>query len=199
MRGASRRTIKYGIFRCDDPLQVPACLEALFTLHQKRWVEIGEPGAFAEPRRREFYAQLSERLLCRGWLDFWLLEMDGAIVAAQFCFHYGDTVSLLQEGFEPKFAAEKVGYALRAKMFQSIIEAGFKKYDFLGGDDPHKAKFGAAATSYLHLSFAKPRSWGHSYVKYQQEVTGLKGWIKEHVSPAALALIKRARRLHGSA
>ena len=54
--------------------------------------------------------------LQRGWLEFWRLELNGETVGAQFCFRYNDTVSLLQEGFHPKYAGEKIGYALKAHL-----------------------------------------------------------------------------------
>ena len=77
---------------------------------------------------------------------------------AQFCFRYRDTVSLLQEGFHPKYTAEKVGYALRAHALQEMISTGARRYDFLGGADAYKARFGSTQGKYLNLYFAGP-SW----------------------------------------
>ncbi len=181
------------ILRCEDKREVQPCLEQLFALHQKRWEKVDKPGAFSDPRRRAFYAQLSSELLRRGWLDFWLLETDGAIVAAQFCFHYRDSVSLLQEGFDPEYAAEKVGYALRAAMLQALIRAGYRKYDFLGGDDPHKRRFAALPTSYINLNFARPRSWGQCYIKYQQMLNSTRKRLKENLPPGVVTWIRTVR------
>ena len=40
-----------------------------------------------------------------------------------------------------------------------MIRSGAKRYDFLGGDDPYKAKFGAQQKNYLNLTFAVHPGW----------------------------------------
>jgi CelD/BcsL family acetyltransferase involved in cellulose biosynthesis len=142
------------IARCEQESDLASGLDALFALHQMRWTGRGEPGAFSSAERRDFYLRMAHAFHARGWLEFWLLKLDGQIAAAQFCFRYRDTVYLLQEGFDPKYAAEKVGYALRAHVLQQLIQSGAKRYDFLGGADTYKAKFGARCGTYITLRLA---------------------------------------------
>lgn len=166
-------------------------LEILFRLHQMRWTGRGEPGAFASTDRRDFYVSMAAAFLQRGWLEFWLLELDGEIVGAQFCFRYNHTVSLLQEGFHPKYAGEKIGYALRAHVLEEMIRSGAKRYDFLGGDDPYKAKFGAHQENYLNLFFAGPSRLGRSYVAVQKRKRQIKTWLKGKLPAGVLARLRR--------
>ena len=139
------------ITRCEREGDLVSNLEALFTLHQMRWTGRGETGAFSSAERRDFYLRMAHAFQGRGWLEFWLLKLDNQIVAAQFCFRYRDTVYLLQEGFHPKYAVEKIGYALRAHVLQEMIRTGAIRYDFLGGTDAYKLKFGARCGSYLTM------------------------------------------------
>jgi CelD/BcsL family acetyltransferase involved in cellulose biosynthesis len=171
-------------------------LDILFQLHQMRWTGRGEPGAFASTNRRDFYVSMAAAFLRRGWLEFWLLELDGEIVGAQFCFRYNDTVSLLQEGFHPKYAAEKIGYALRAHVVQEMIRGGAKRYDFLGGDDPYKAKFGAHQKNYLNLSFAGPSRMGRAYLAVQKRRRHIKTWLKSKLPNGVLARLRRDSTAH---
>jgi CelD/BcsL family acetyltransferase involved in cellulose biosynthesis len=175
------------ISRHEDLARLNAALETLFELHQMRWTGRGEAGAFASSERRAFYSHMAEAFLRRGWLEFWRLELDGHTVAAQFCFRYRDTVYLLQEGFDPKYSADKVGYALRARVLETIIQSGAKRYDFLGGSDSYKAKFGARAGSYLNLHFAGPSRLGRAYLAHRRQSLQAKGWLKNHMPVRWLA------------
>ena len=166
-------------------------LQTLFSLHQMRWTGRGEPGAFASADRRKFYFQIAEAFLHRGWLEFWLLSLDGETVGAQFCFRYNNTVSLLQEGFHPKYTAEKIGYALRAHVLEETIRTGAQRYDFLGGADTYKAKFGSRQANYLNLSFAGPSISGRTYLVLQKRKRQFKSWLKSKLPAKMLAALRQ--------
>jgi CelD/BcsL family acetyltransferase involved in cellulose biosynthesis len=184
------------ISRTESADDLKGHLDILFHLHQMRWIGRGEPGAFASTGRRDFYLSMAAAFLRRGWLEFWLLELDEEIVGAQFCFRYKDTVSLLQEGFHPKYKAEKIGYALRAHVLEEMIRSGAKRYDFLGGDDPYKAKFGAHQENYFNLSFAGPSRMGRTYLAMQRRKRQIKKWLKNTLPAGVLARLRRSSTAH---
>jgi len=180
---------KVRIRRCEKPDDLPGGLEILFSLHKKRWNEANQPGSFDSQERREFYLQMAESFLQKGWLELWFLELNGAAAAAQFCFRFGDTVHILQEGFDPRFAADKVGYALRAAMLQHFIEEGIKRYDFLGGLAAHKQKWGAKAGAYVNLRFARPGSPGSCYLSCATVAGQTKEWLRNNLPPSAWKML----------
>lgn len=187
----SRFTVKFS--RCENTDDLKAQLQALFDLHQMRWTGRGETGAFAGNERRDFYHQMATSFLQRGWLEFWRLELNGETVGAQFCFRYNDTVSLLQEGFHPKYASEKIGYALKAHLLEEIIRTGAKRYDFLGGADPYKSKFGAHQENYLNVFISGPSKLGRLYLQVQNKKRGLKAWLKRKLPAAVVAALSGAK------
>ena len=166
------------IHRCDNPDVLSKRLEILFSLHEKRWNLVNQPGSFGSRERREFYRSMGESFLRKGWLEFWLMELSGAPAATQYCFRYRDTVYILQEGFDPRFAADKAGYALRGNMLKHFIETGVERYDFLGGFAPHKQNWGAKPGVYLNLSFARPGSGGSLYLSCANSLARSKGWLR---------------------
>jgi CelD/BcsL family acetyltransferase involved in cellulose biosynthesis len=184
----SRFSVRH--LRCEHAEDLKNHLQTLFDLHQMRWTGRGETGAFASNERRNFYEQMSSAFLKRGWLEFWLLELDGETVGAQFCFRYNDTVSLLQEGFHPKYAAEKIGYALKAHLLEEIIGSGARRYDFLGGNDCYKAKFGARQASYLNIFIAGPSRLGRLYLAVQKQKRSAKAWLKDNFPPQLVAAMR---------
>jgi len=184
----SRFTVKFS--RCENVDDLKAQLQTLFDLHQMRWTGRGEIGAFADNERRDFYCRMAAAFLQRGWLEFWQLELNGETVGAQFCFRYNDTVSLLQEGFHPRYAAEKIGYALKAHLLEEMIRTGVKRYDFLGGEDPYKAKFGAHQENYLNLFIAGPSMLARLYLQVQKQKRGIKAWLKRMIPAGVVAAFR---------
>jgi len=148
------------IYRCLSLDQLPVCMDALMRLHQQRWRSKGTPGTFSSPERRDFYDRLSRRLLSRGWLELWVLELDGEIAAVQFAFRYGQRVFQLQEGYDHKRSSDRPGFVLRAAALQQLIQEKVRTYDFLGGADPYKSRWGACSGHYINVHFARPRSYG---------------------------------------
>ncbi|MGC2697714.1 MAG: GNAT family N-acetyltransferase [Candidatus Angelobacter sp.] len=176
---------------CERPEDLDANLQTLFALHQMRWTGRGEPGAFATAERCDFYFRMANAFLQRGWLEFWLLQLDDETVAAQFCFRYGGTVYLLQEGFNPKYAAEKIGYALRAHVLQEMIRTGATRYDFMGGTDPYKLKFAAQKSSYISLRFAGPSLRGRAHLALRGQRQRIKLWLKRRLPEQMLAELRQ--------
>jgi hypothetical protein len=169
------------IRRCEEPTQVRSGLELLFALHQKHWNSVDQPGSFSSATRRNFYVQMAAAFLDRGWLELWLLELNSTPVAAQFCFRYQDVAYVLQEGFDPDFASDKVGYALRAAMIKYFIESGTKIYDFLEGFSAHKKHWGATPGRYFNLWFARPTQFGRNYITCNKLASGSKQWLRGHL------------------
>lgn len=167
------------IYRCSQESEIPRCLEALFHLHQSRWNRAGEPGSFSSAARRRFYDELSLSLLARRWLEFWVLELDGMVAAAQFAFRYRDTVYQLQEGYDPDRSTDRVGVILRAHVMKQLISEGVRVYDFLGGEPGYKARWGAEPRFYTDLKFARPFSWGAAYLSALHQGGKSKEWLRK--------------------
>jgi len=110
----------------------------LMMLHDRRWP--GE-GAFREPRLERMQRAFAGQLAAAGRLWLTTLELDGASAAAWYGFALGDTVYFYQSGRDPRFEGESVGLVLMARMIRRAIEGGYKRFDFLRGDDAYKAQW----------------------------------------------------------
>jgi len=167
------------IYRCSDPNQLPICLDALFRLHQGRWQSSGQPGSFGSAERREFYAGLSRCLLERGWLELWVLELEGGIEAVQFAFRYGERVFQLQEGYDHKRASDRLGFVLRGAVLKQLISEKVSTYDFLGGEDSYKLRWGAREGHYRQLHFARRFSLGGGWLQFVDNVGKCKDRLRQ--------------------
>jgi CelD/BcsL family acetyltransferase involved in cellulose biosynthesis len=181
------------LLRCESSADLQQYLPVLFNLHQRRRRQVGDEGAFASASRRRFYNIMGAEFLRRGWLEFWVLEVNGAAVAANFCFRYRRTVYLLQEGFDPDYAKDRVGYALRSKMLQSFIDQGIETYDFLGGSEPYKQDFASKQDAYVTVNFARPRTLGELSLRAHQCRNGIREWLRTNLPKAVVSRIQAAR------
>jgi CelD/BcsL family acetyltransferase involved in cellulose biosynthesis len=181
------------IYRCTEQDELPVCLEALFRLHQGRWQNAGEPGSFSPAQRREFYTRLSQCLLARGWLEFWALELDGEIAALQFALRYGEKVFQLQEGYDHKRKSDRLGYVLRGEVLKQLISEKVRTYDFLGGEDPYKARWGARQGHYRQIHFARRLGIGAAWLRFLDKAARSKDWLRRKLPSPAWRLLHNAR------
>jgi CelD/BcsL family acetyltransferase involved in cellulose biosynthesis len=112
------------IRKCQERAELDSALETLFELHGSHWQLRGLPGSFQVPERLRGYRELAPLLLSRQRLEFWLLELDEKIVAAQFALRHGETVYSLQEDFDPEYSSDSVGYVLRGYVLRNLIDRG---------------------------------------------------------------------------
>jgi CelD/BcsL family acetyltransferase involved in cellulose biosynthesis len=80
-----------------------------------------------------------------------------------------------------------------------MIHTGARKYDFLGGSDAYKAKFGARQANYLNLFFAGPSRLGRAYVVLQKQKRRLKSWLKSKLPASMIATLRRGAAVQGAA
>jgi CelD/BcsL family acetyltransferase involved in cellulose biosynthesis len=154
-----RRTCEVRFLRTSSEEELRPHLRALFRMHQEQWIARGYPGSFADQRMRWFYLEVSRRFLAAGRLWFWHLEVDGTIRASQFGFTFDGILHSLQEAFDSGFRLPGVGglgVVLRAQVIRHAIEEGLRGYDFLGGEEDFKQRWGTSTRYVRHVRAAAP-------------------------------------------
>jgi CelD/BcsL family acetyltransferase involved in cellulose biosynthesis len=182
------------IRRCEPGPSLTRDLFTFFGLHQGRWTAVGEPGTFAARQRREFYLELAQSLTSRGWLEFWLLEVNGQPAAAQFDFRYRNTVYRLQSGYDPAHAAERLGHLLLWCVLRRYIAAGVRHYDFLAGAELYKQELNGRLRYYYNIHFAPTRSIGRMYISLTAMMSTAKSFIRPHLPRWLLSAVHRFRQ-----
>lgn len=179
------------IRKCVEESELGSLLQTLYTLHGRHWGLRGLPGTLHSPARRQFYGELAPLLLRGNRLDLWVLEVNGTVVAAQFGLRHGTTVFSLQEGFDPDYSADSVGYVLRSQVLKQLIADGILRYDFLGGADESKLRWGAEPGKYLDLRFARPFSLGAAYLRAEQSAAKSKSWLRRNLPETAWQILHK--------
>jgi CelD/BcsL family acetyltransferase involved in cellulose biosynthesis len=112
-------------------------LDALFALHAARFPR-GTSGFGWDARLQAFHREFAQVALERGWLRLWLLERDGAPVAAHYGFCYGDSHYGYSGGWDPRQARLTPGKALLLHAMRQAFEEGAADFRFLRGGEAYK-------------------------------------------------------------
>ena len=162
--------VKATPIRCEDAAEVKKWLPILFDLHTRRWGTKNRTGVFGDPAKQGFYRDISQAALQQGWLAFHRLDWANRALAMQYGFLYNNRFFLLQEGYDPEFAALRPGLALRGQLIRHWIEAELAEYDFLAGTASYKVEWGGQVKQCIRLTLATSRrsawvSFGESRAK----------------------------------
>lgn len=136
---------------CQHDQEIPLYLDSLFDLHRKRWESVGQQGSFIRrPLMRDFYTGFAAKALEKGWLKIFALQIDSVTLAIQIGYLYHGVFSQMQEGFDPS-GPGGLGNVLRHEVLKWCINNKVKEYDYLGGDEEQKLKWGAKQQIGYHL------------------------------------------------
>jgi CelD/BcsL family acetyltransferase involved in cellulose biosynthesis len=120
-----------------DSAERDTFLLELISLHQARWREVGESGAFSTPQRIAFHRGLIAALGASAVLS--RISLHGEPLAAVYGFMCGKTFQFYQSGNAPKSdSLKRTGILAHLLTMSALAERGVETYDFLEGRTPYK-------------------------------------------------------------
>ncbi|MGH7318453.1 MAG: GNAT family N-acetyltransferase [Candidatus Rokuibacteriota bacterium] len=135
------------------PAGIGALMDSFLALHRKS--KVGK-ARFMDTRMEGFFRMMGAAMAGAGWAALWLLWLGERAAAALFCLEYGETVGLYNSGFDPEARALSPGVVLIARTIEDAISRGYRRYDFLRGDEPYKYGFGAVPTDVMRILLERP-------------------------------------------
>lgn len=182
VRKVSRRVFGEGrgvLRTVREPAELELGMRIFVDLHQRRWTSQGEPGCFASSRFSDFMHDCVADLLAADMLNLTWLEIDGRPVATELLIATASTRYIYQGGIDPAAGQESPGHAIMIALFREAIEAGCQTIDFLRGDEPYKATWGAQpmATERIRVAPCRlgPQLWNQAWLAGQV----MKDWVKQ--------------------
>ncbi|MBN1540584.1 GNAT family N-acetyltransferase [candidate division KSB1 bacterium] len=145
--------------------QIETEIDRFFDLHQKKWLQEGKNGAFADPRKRLFYEILSRRMLEKNWLAMHSLRIDGEPIAYNYGLEYHNRFYGLQMAYDPEWKKLSVGWVLLYKTIENCIENGLQEIDTLIGTEPWKYELGSQNRHAMRLLVLQSKPLGRSYAQ----------------------------------
>ncbi len=121
----------------------PELLDALIRLHGIRWARAGEDGMIAANRAEAFLREVADVLAQRGWLRILALRFAGRIATIILAMCNETTIFSYLSAFDPEHEAFGFGRELLARSFRYAQESGYRRWNFLRGEEAYKFEWGA--------------------------------------------------------
>jgi CelD/BcsL family acetyltransferase involved in cellulose biosynthesis len=141
IRRARRRVIEecHGrLFTWQDAADLDRAIDRLGELHRLRWKDRAEQYSFSTSKYIAFHRDVMHACQPRGRLRLHCLELEGRMVAMNYCYAFRDEMALFQCGFEPGLERLRPGYVLVAWSIEQAIAEGMRVFDFLKGEYAYK-------------------------------------------------------------
>lgn len=137
-----------------------ATLDELIDLHQRRWGEVGEPGAFAQPRFAAFHRALIARLVPRGQAALVRVRRGAETVGCLYGLIDGQRLCFYQGGLQSYDDNRlRAGVAAHVTFMQACRERGLTEYDFLAPAARYKDELASRADELTWIELTRPRNW----------------------------------------
>lgn len=143
LRRAERKLNEIGrleIIHYSRPQDIYEHLPWAFELYAKRARKSFRRSLWLKERGRAFLRDLAVRFAERGWMDLAFLTVGGQPIAFCYGFQVYETYYFYATGFDPdkKYAQYSPGILLIKHLIERAFSMGFKRFDFMLGDEAYK-------------------------------------------------------------
>jgi hypothetical protein len=150
VRYCRRRAARSGTLDYDtaNAQTLPAFLDALVSLHARRWCERGSSGVLNDASVLAWHREATALLQAAGLLRMHALRLDGEFIAVLYCL--ADVAPAHERryyyylgGFDPRCRSLSPGTLLVAHAIEQALAEGALAFDFLRGAEAYKYRWGA--------------------------------------------------------
>lgn len=167
------------IRQVEQPQDLQSAFELFVELHQRRWRSLNKPGCFGSPQFAAFLSAVTPRLFAAGQLRLLWLEHQGRPIAVDYMLSGNDVLYSYQGGIEPECLDLQPGRLELIAALQGAIAGGYRCYDFLRGNEPYKAHYGAEPRPTAAIRIVSPRISAQIRNQAWQVSEDAKQWIKQ--------------------
>ena len=181
-----RGTVAFTV--AETPEALAPVLDAMRGMKSRRWLETGNPDAFADPAFRAFYDRIAVSRLAEGCVHGDLMTIDGVPIAAHLGLVQRGRFYYLMLGWEAgEWRAFATGRLMLDAMLRWTCEQGLSVFDFTVGDEPYKQDWVdtdlplyryEAATSARGLAILSARAAGRGLRRRAKRVQWLRNAIR---------------------
>ena len=154
-------------------------------LHQQRRQMLGQAGCFVDEKFTRFLREATQRLIQLGRAELVVINHQDLPIATYLQLNDGHTAYLYQSGMDANQVALEPGYQIVVTALRRAIEQGYRRFDFLRGDEPYKSRW---LTTRIPLTRSRyiPPQFG-ARLKHELWKTGftIKQALKSKVAVAA--------------
>jgi CelD/BcsL family acetyltransferase involved in cellulose biosynthesis len=143
---------------CATPQQVSEALSVFFDLHRARATaaaSVAHEDRFRFTDRRHFLRKVAALLAARGAFKVGLLEVDGAVVAAQLWLEEANALFVYYSGYDPVWAPYSVQLVATIECLKDAIGRGLERVEFLRGGGHAKERWGTERRVRVNVTLSR--------------------------------------------
>lgn len=144
------------ILKVGEDCSVEDAMEALIKLNRERWGDDGE--AFLTEKFNRFHFNLAKLFDSKGWSSMSVIEVDGEVAAVCYGFAYAEKFSVLQFGWDKKYARQSIGLLALGIGQKMAMEDGLRELDLMSGGDEYKKTWATDSRELVDIEVANPQS-----------------------------------------
>lgn len=163
------------------PEESDSAMAQLFRLHDLRFQQRKEESKFAKPLRKGFHFSISKQFAESNILRIYQLRKESHILATLYCFLYNHELFYFQAGMDPKWHKYSVGMVLMGKVLKHVHEEGYKRFDFMRGNEDYKYKW-ANDTRNMAVVYVATSPKGKRIIQYRRTYQLTKSSIRKFIS-----------------
>lgn len=126
-------------------------LDGCFAIESASWKGANESAIASRPETLAFYRSLAHAAAEHGALRLYLLRLNGALIAFEFCLAGGGVIYLLKLSFDPQFGKYSPGNVLRMMVIRHAIETSDAQTYNFGIESEWKARWTQQVEPMLRL------------------------------------------------
>lgn len=138
-------------FRTGSGAEVERDLATFLRLEASGWKSRRGSAVVCDERTTALYCDFARAAAGGGWLRMQFLEVDGQPVAADLSCSFAGGVFMVKTAYDERLGDLSPGLVLRGWALEAAVDEGFAFYDFLGGAEPYKLRWGATPRTHVTL------------------------------------------------
>jgi len=167
LRRVRRRLEEQGVVSFDasnGDRRLTERLEEVLAVENSGWKRDRGTAIASGADTRSFYVNLARWAAGRGFLRLFVLRLDGAPIAVDYCLEDHGVRYMLKGGFDPRYASWSPGALLLEDGLAHAAQLGIKEVDLGGGSDAYKLRWTSSVRTRVRLEAFAP------------SIPGLVGW-----------------------
>jgi CelD/BcsL family acetyltransferase involved in cellulose biosynthesis len=157
-------------------------LDEGFRVEGSGWKDAEGTSMRSQPRAERFYREVARWAAARGWLRLGFLRVEDRPVAFDYSLEVRGVHYFMKGGYDPLFARHSPGLLMRREMIRRAFQAGLRRYELLGEDEPWKLELTGLVHPRLRIQAFAPSP------------AGLAWWAAERMGRPAVRRLRRLAR-----
>ncbi|MFH1776274.1 MAG: GNAT family N-acetyltransferase [Candidatus Omnitrophota bacterium] len=135
-------------------------MKDLMSVSEKTWKYKKNTAIASNSNDLNFYRLLAEAMSSKGYLNIWILKINGRPIAFEFSLRYKKNIYSLKTGFDEKYYRLSPSVLLDTFVIKNSFDNNANEYDLLGDKDRYKLRWTSLVRKHCYCYFFGNSGYG---------------------------------------